>query len=502
MDRLFRKSALMRDKFEKRADYRRNTIRNAARLCKRVYTGEADRVAQTLDDRSPVDAIAKAFVSCQAHAGRWMHVQATGKDYLYNGRHWSICSNEELLSAIRDFVAFRVRGQRASQHKPAFWEEVRKAVRIDPSVARAPDADLSLLNTPAGTLNLATGLMQAHNPADMLTHMTAVAPEPYQGTRWDRFVQEIVGRDTELAAFLQVAIGAALSGAVDDHWFALLFGQGRNGKSLFIETAIDGLGSYAIQIPSQALMPAKNPVGRDVLAQLQGKRLVITSEVDSAAHIDEVLIRSLTGDKRISARPLYRDTFSFRRSFKLVMVGNHRPQLRTDDTAMRSRLKLVSLDQDFSDDRGDPSLGKTFQSELGSVLQWMIDGSQKYRELGRLPHSRHVEEQVEDYFSSQATVEQWIEERIIRVCDEGQPVSSWPKAGNLYSDYSDWCRCTGTNPANQTRWSDAMQRNGFRKLRSNGWRYVGAKVHSGGHQFSALPAPSKFWNLCPPLLLF
>ena len=37
MDRLFRRSALMRDKYEKRDDYRRDTIQNAARLCKRVY---------------------------------------------------------------------------------------------------------------------------------------------------------------------------------------------------------------------------------------------------------------------------------------------------------------------------------------------------------------------------------------------------------------------------------------------------------------------------------
>nr|WP_296430828.1 DUF3987 domain-containing protein [Roseovarius sp. BRH_c41] len=37
MDRLFRRSALMRDKYEKRADYRRDTTQNVARMCKRVY---------------------------------------------------------------------------------------------------------------------------------------------------------------------------------------------------------------------------------------------------------------------------------------------------------------------------------------------------------------------------------------------------------------------------------------------------------------------------------
>ncbi|MDU9002764.1 phage NrS-1 polymerase family protein [Sedimentitalea todarodis] len=38
MDQLFRRSALMREKYEKRADYRRDTIQNAARLCEEVYS--------------------------------------------------------------------------------------------------------------------------------------------------------------------------------------------------------------------------------------------------------------------------------------------------------------------------------------------------------------------------------------------------------------------------------------------------------------------------------
>lgn len=37
MDRLFRRSGLMRDKYEKRKDYRSDTIKGAASMCKRVY---------------------------------------------------------------------------------------------------------------------------------------------------------------------------------------------------------------------------------------------------------------------------------------------------------------------------------------------------------------------------------------------------------------------------------------------------------------------------------
>lgn len=39
MDRLFKRSALMREKYEKRADYRKRTINGACRGCKKVYQG-------------------------------------------------------------------------------------------------------------------------------------------------------------------------------------------------------------------------------------------------------------------------------------------------------------------------------------------------------------------------------------------------------------------------------------------------------------------------------
>ncbi len=48
MDRLFRRSALMREKYEKREDYRRDTIQKAARLCKNVYDRPAPVVTATV----------------------------------------------------------------------------------------------------------------------------------------------------------------------------------------------------------------------------------------------------------------------------------------------------------------------------------------------------------------------------------------------------------------------------------------------------------------------
>lgn len=66
MDRLFRRSALMREKYEKRADYRRDTIQGAARLCGKVYDrpAPAPAVAGAADVYLTVPEMQEHFRGC------------------------------------------------------------------------------------------------------------------------------------------------------------------------------------------------------------------------------------------------------------------------------------------------------------------------------------------------------------------------------------------------------------------------------------------------------
>ncbi len=476
MDRLFRRSALMRDKYEKREDYRASTVQKAARLTKRVYDYKPQSQLKH-GSLVSVDEIAKAFV--RENRECWIHNHHTGEDFAYTGTHWAACEKKELLQSVRCFVNSHVALDRVSKHKPSHWEEVRKAVSIDPEIAKSAsdlDAASHFLNLPSGTLDLRSGHICRHQPVHLITQITRVVPEDYRGSRFERFVLEVCGQDRELAEFLKMAFGSCLGELIDDHWFGFIFGHGRNGKSLLIEAVCAALGDYAISIPSAALMSTKNSVQRDVLAQLSGKRLVVSSEVDSGAHFDEPLLKQLTGDEFIPVRPLYKNTYNIRRTFKLFIVGNHRPQIRTDDTAMRSRLKLFEFGQDFSGAKGDEHLRKELFDNLGAVLQWLIDGHASAKRRGKLGSCEHVDRRVQDYFASQATVESWIADRTKKIPDDGRSNSHWEKSSDLYRDYSMWAVENGIEKMNHVRWSEAMIRNGFKKVTSNGNRYVGIEL--------------------------
>ena len=73
------------------------------------------------------------------------------------------------------------------------------------------------------------------------------------------------------------------------------------------------------------------------LAALRGARLVTATETEEGRRWAESRIKQLTGGDPIAARFMRQDLFEFVPQFKLVIAGNHKPQLRNVDEAMRRR---------------------------------------------------------------------------------------------------------------------------------------------------------------------
>lgn len=89
--------------------------------------------------------------------------------------------------------------------KPSFWDDVARAVRVDRAVAKTTagfDAELNLLNTPDGTVNLTSGHLQTASSDDFITKCTRVSPKPAEeeDTLFFReIVNEVCCGDKELA---------------------------------------------------------------------------------------------------------------------------------------------------------------------------------------------------------------------------------------------------------------------------------------------------------------
>jgi phage/plasmid-associated DNA primase len=79
--------------------------------------------------------------------------------------------------------------------------------------------------------------------------------------RFRKFLKE-VQPDPEVRQFLRAWAGYCLTGLTDEHVFFYFQGDGRNGKTTFIELIAWVLGDYAHKIPTEMLMTQqRNPQG-------------------------------------------------------------------------------------------------------------------------------------------------------------------------------------------------------------------------------------------------
>lgn len=435
------------------------------------------------------DSVAQIFVQQKAGKMLFNHTRKTWLEW--DGTRWKIEGTDKAFDFARGLARSVNYTGKSSMGSASFCAGVEQLARADRALAVTGmefDRDNYLLNTPNGTLDLRTGILRPHNPDDRITLCTAVSPSAEGGAAFDKFLAEITQDNQELVEYLQVSSGACLSGAMEVHWILFWIGQGRNGKNTLGDLIQDAMGDYARKVPVSTLMAKLHEGHPTEIANLQGIRLAVSSEINEGEHWNEARINELTGDLTLSARFMRGDLFQFKRTHKHLVYGNHRPQLRVAGDAVKSRIKIVPFGASFIG-REDADLPRRLRENLGYVLSWLVEGHSKWLAVGkRLPHCQAVEEETADYFASQSTVEMWLKERVETLNPDSRAASSLPKAGDLYRDYRTWKETRGESPVSMTRWADFMKQ--FVKIKSNGVRYRGLMLIPRGDEvpFPLLPS--------------
>lgn len=111
------------------------------------------------------------------------------------------------------------------------------------------DADPYALCTPAGIVDLRTGLLRTPDPnKDFHSRSTSTGPRQMPTPRWNRFLTDTFGEDPESAemiGFLHLLLGYSITGDVGGQIMPFLFGSGKNGKSVLLDVVMKLLGDYA-----------------------------------------------------------------------------------------------------------------------------------------------------------------------------------------------------------------------------------------------------------------
>ena len=333
------------------------------------------------------------------------------------------------------------------------------------------DANPWELNTPGGIVNLRTGEIRKHERRAYMTKITGRAPDFEMPTPiWFAFLHAIAGGDTELIEFLQRFAGYSLTGSVEEHALAFGYGKGANGKTTFLQALIKALGDYHTTAPIETFTASKHERHPTELAGLQGARLVSAVETEEGRKWAENKIKTLTGGEVISARFMKQDFFEFRPQFKLFIVGNHKPGLRSVDEAIKRRFNLVPFTVTIPPEQRDPDLPQKLEAELPGILAWMIRGCLDWQERG-LAQPPIVTEATAEYLESEDAIAAWIDE-----CCTLDP-NAKATSNALFASWSQWATKSGEFVGSKKRFAGLLEDKGYVKYRENTGRvFIGIVI--------------------------
>ena len=327
------------------------------------------------------------------------------------------------------------------------------------------DANPDILNCLNGTVDLRTGDLRPHDPADLCTQQCPVNYDPNaQAPLWEACLLRWQP-DPEIREYLQREAGAGACGRQTET-LSIHYGHGANGKSKYWGAIGKVLGPYAMVPHKSLIVASRHEQHPTVVASLFRARLAIASETEKSANINEEQVKNLTGNDRISARKMYQDEWSFDPSHTLVLFSNFLPTIQGTDNGIWRRVRMIPWDVTIPVDERDEELADKLTTEAAGILRWMVEGAVRFLEVG-IGAPASIQASTAEFRGEQDTVTRFITEAGL-VFDPNGSVRS----ADLQVVHEEWCDEAGEDArGHYKRVAHELTRRGAKAERRKTGRY-------------------------------
>jgi P4 family phage/plasmid primase-like protien len=504
LNRLFRRSGLMRDKWDTHPTYAEWTITKAIETPHDRYQGgSAERHRQPAgeghdspeddDDQHAQEPSPPADrPSPKAFFRKKTFIPKRLGDYLLTQHRINYAA--KLLWVYQNGV-YVADGERilAAAAQQLLGEE-RRQNRIEESLryievatyAEMPPPDLRYINLLNGRLDWATGTLDAHTPEVFSVIQLPLRYEPDATCpTFDEYLGTTL--DEDVIPLVEEIMGYLLIPDMRYEKAVMLTGEGENGKSVFIDTLTALLGSQ--HVSNVALQDLEE--NRFRVAELFGKLGNFFADLDPRALKSSSIFKTLVTGDEIEAERKFKDPFKFRNMARLIFSANKIPDSSDRTHAFYRRWHVIPFTRTFTDDsenpalRKDPELRGKLLCELPGILNRALKGLKRLSVQKGFTVPQAVKDALNSYERQNDSLAAFLEEAV----DRG-PTFSVTKQ-RFYRRYCRWCDLYRLRPVSQKELSPRLYklvpdldeaRLDVRGVRVNKgpWRWIGVKPIEDG----------------------
>lgn len=321
-----------------------------------------------------------------------------------------------------------------------------------------------------------------HNREDLITKVMPVNYDPEAlCPLWDAFLAECLP-DEAVRRCVQVFSGLGMTG-IGLQKVLFHYGNGANGKSVFMETLMRVMGPLGVGLPAASLVGENRATGQQAspdIARLYGARIVRVAELPADEPVKEELVKLLTGGESMPVRNLFKGFFEFTPVFKAHMSGNGYPRIDGTDNGIWRRMVVIPWTVTIPEERRREfrEVVAELAAEGSGILNWLIEGVLIFlREGFQVPEAAVAA--TKEYRDDMDPIGQFLADCVLPCA--GQNV----QARTMYEAYVSWSMANAKKPWGEPKFGKVMKTKDYKNDGARIRQYLDCQLH----EVPARPAP-------------
>lgn len=265
------------------------------------------------------------------------------------------------------------------------------------------------LNLQNGVLDIKSGEIKPHDSNLFFTYCLPHAYDPKAKChRWMAFLNEIFKGDEELKMVAAQIFGYVLLGGHPWlHQAFVLYGEGRNGKSTFLDMLRELIGMDNFCTVSLARLDHSFSV-----VQLDGRLANIVEETPNDK-INAEIFKTAIGGGLVMGAKKYENEYQFKCEARFIFACNDYPKFGENSVGLHERLYFIPFKRFFSKAERNGNILNELRAELPGILNWALNGVSILEDERRLPVLDASTAVMEDYKIESDGVYAWATEAVI-----------------------------------------------------------------------------------------
>jgi putative DNA primase/helicase len=399
-----------------------------------------------------------------------LHLIFYGEQVLLYSDGWYQVFNERFFLKLIGMQIHKPFSWRRSQTKEIF--ELLKDILHDEELKT--NTEHNLINIKNGLFNINTFNLEPHTPNKLFTYqINAKYDQDAKCERFETFLKEVLVTedkkkpDDELIRLVQQFVGYCMYIKIPYHQCLILYGKGRNGKSVLVFVIMWLFKRLTSQVQFEE-------IGEDkfATADLVSKLVNVSSEFSVNAKLSDGRIKGIIAGDEQRAQRKHQAAFDFRPIAKHIITTNNLPRSRDNSYGFFSRFMIIPFHKTFIKKSGiskindkslrkdcsesDPYLEERLRMEVDGILLWALKGLSDLLENKGFCHSTQVEKYKKIFKIRCTSVESFMNEKV-DVSDSTQKTT----LQDLFNAYLTYCKGFHIPPETKRAFTESIKNLGY-----------------------------------------